>query len=80
MLLVRISLYSWGREILVSFDKKSKTMTYDFKGQEHTFTVTDSDGIGTNTDDYDYGIVQDFYCVFLRIFVLGKQCHELGKR
>ena len=31
-------------------------MTYDFKGQDHTFTVTNSDGIGTNTegDDYDY--------------------------
>lgn len=40
----------------VSFDQKSNTMTYDFKGQDHTFTVTDSDGIGTNTegDDYDY--------------------------
>ena len=40
----------------VSFDPKSNTMTYDFKGQDHTFTVTDSDGIGTNTegDDYDY--------------------------
>lgn len=40
----------------VSFDQKSNTMTYDFKGQDHTFTVTNSDGIGTNTegDDYDY--------------------------
>ena len=42
----------------VSFDKKSKTMTYDFKGQEHTFTVTDSDGIGTNTEgDYVFNNV-----------------------
>ena len=56
----------------VSFDKKSKTMTYDFKGQDHTFTVTDSDGIGTNTDDYDYGIVQDFYCVFFEDFCFGE--------
>lgn len=40
----------------VRFDQKSNTMTYDFKGQDHTFTVTNSDGIGTNTegDDYDY--------------------------
>ena len=35
----------------VSFDKKSKTMTYDFKGQDHTFTVTDSDGISTNKNN-----------------------------
>ena len=41
----------------VSFDQKSNTMTYDFKGQDHTFTVTNRDGIGTNTEGDDYAYV-----------------------
>ena len=31
-------------------NKDTDTITYDFKGQDHTFTVKERDGIGTNTD------------------------------
>lgn len=40
----------------VRLDKSTNTVTYDFKGQDHTFNVKNNDGISTNGEgnDYDY--------------------------
>lgn len=34
----------------VSYNSTTDTITYDFQGQNHTFTVKDKDAIATNTD------------------------------
>lgn len=41
----------------VKQDKNTNTITYDFKGQDQTFTVREKDGIGTNTDANHYNYV-----------------------
>ena len=41
----------------VSLNKTTNTITYDFQGQDHTFTIKNSDGIATNTDGGDYKYV-----------------------
>lgn len=40
----------------VRLDKSTNTVTYDFKGQDHTFNVKNNDGISTNGEgnNYDY--------------------------
>ena len=32
----------------VKFNKSTNTVTYDFKGQDHTFNIENHDGISTN--------------------------------
>lgn len=41
----------------VKFNSGTNTVTYDFKGTDNTFTVVNSDAIGTNTDGSDYNYV-----------------------
>ena len=41
----------------VEENKSTNTITYDFKGKDHTFTVKNQDGIGTNTDKKHYSYV-----------------------
>ena len=41
----------------VKLNKSTNTITYDFKGQDHTFTIKNSDGIATNTDGGDHKYV-----------------------
>ena len=41
----------------VSLNKTTNTITYDFQGQDHTFTIKNSDGIATNTDGGDHKYV-----------------------
>ena len=41
----------------VRLDKATNTITYDFQGQDHTFTIKNADGIATNTDGGDYKYV-----------------------
>ena len=41
----------------VKFNKSTNTVTYDFKGQDHTFNVKNHDGISTNGEGYDYDYV-----------------------
>ena len=41
----------------VKLNKSTNTITYDFKGQDHTFNIKNADGIATNTDGGDYKYV-----------------------
>ena len=41
----------------VRLDKATNTITYDFQGQDHTFTIKNADGIATNTNGGDYKYV-----------------------
>ena len=41
----------------VKLNKSTNTITYDFQGQDHTFTIKNSDGIATNTDGGDHKYV-----------------------
>ena len=41
----------------VKFNKSTNTVTYDFKGQDHTFNIENHDGISTNGEGYDYDYV-----------------------
>lgn len=41
----------------VKLNSGTNTVTYDFKGTDNTFTVVNSDAIGTNTDGSDYNYV-----------------------
>ena len=41
----------------VKFNKSTNTVTYDFKGQDHTFKIKNADGISTNGEGYDYDYV-----------------------
>lgn len=41
----------------VKFNKSTNTVTYDFKGQDHTFNIKNHDGISTNGEGYDYDYV-----------------------
>ena len=41
----------------VSYNSTTDTITYDFKGQDHTFTVKDKDAIATNTDGNNHNYI-----------------------
>ena len=41
----------------VSYNSTTNTITYDFKGQDHTFTVKDKDAIATNTDGNNHNYI-----------------------
>ena len=41
----------------VKLNKSTNTITYDFKGQDHTFNIKNADGIATNTDGGDHKYV-----------------------
>lgn len=41
----------------VRFNKSTNTVTYDFKGQDHTFNIKNNDGISTNGEEYGYDYV-----------------------